>query len=74
MAATYRVERSVNLSHGSYVTEFAIIRTGEGELVRGNDPVLLYRITDLLNEEVTHETNNQRTQARPVASVSSGTD
>ena len=51
MAATYRVERSVNLSHGSYVTEFAIIRAGEGELVHGSDPVLLYRITDLLNED-----------------------
>ena len=51
MAATYRVERSVHLSHGSQITDFAIIRSGDGELVHGSDPVLLYRIADLLNED-----------------------
>ena len=52
MAATYHVERSIRLSHGSQITEFAIIRSGEGELVHGSDPVLLCRIVDLLNADL----------------------
>ena len=51
MSATYRVERAIRFVHGSQITDFAIIRSGDGELVRGSDPVLLYRIADLLNEE-----------------------
>jgi hypothetical protein len=48
----YYVERSVKLgSNGSAITNFAIHRTGDGELVHGKDPVLLYRICELLNEQ-----------------------
>jgi len=55
MAVTYRVERSVRHFKGAYVTDFAIYRSGEGELVHGDDPVLLHRIVDLLNEEARSE-------------------
>jgi hypothetical protein len=48
MDAPFRVERTPN--------HFIIYRSGEGELVRSDDPVLLHRIVDLLNREV--ETNN----------------
>jgi hypothetical protein len=45
----YRVERSVKSANGVVFTNYAILSSGEGELVHGDDPVLLYKIADLLN-------------------------
>jgi hypothetical protein len=48
----YHVERSVTVGHnGNAITNFAIHRSGDGELVHGDDPVLLHRICELLNEQ-----------------------
>jgi hypothetical protein len=44
MTNLYRVERTSK--------HYAIYRTGEGELVRGDDAVLLHRIVELLNDDV----------------------
>jgi len=56
MSAHYRVERTVRQSNGGYTTDYAIYRSGDGELVHGDDPVLMHRIVELLNLEATAST------------------
>jgi hypothetical protein len=54
MSAKYRVERTIKQGFGyddADVTRFTIERTGDGPLVRSDDPVLLNRICDLLNAD-----------------------
>lgn len=54
MAAKFRVERDVRPEGkwcSAQVTTYALVRSGEGELVRGDDATLMYRICDALNRE-----------------------
>lgn len=44
----YRVEVA---RRAGPITEYAIYRSGDGELVSSTDVVLLHRIIDLLNED-----------------------
>lgn len=48
--AKYYVELH-NIGSGKHRTEYAIERSGDGVLVRGEDRVFLDRIADLLNAE-----------------------
>lgn len=61
MDTPYRVEeRMTTVNSGGvtsrYVTAYAIVRTGEDDLCRGDDIVFMHRLVDLLNaDEHTNE-------------------
>jgi hypothetical protein len=61
--AKYSVERTTRLTGGATVTEYAIYRSGDGELVHGDDPVLMHRIVDLLNSETADVTLPEQVSA-----------
>lgn len=58
MAARYYVEYTTRSQHGHVIDEFTLRKAGDGDLVRGKDPVLLHHIADLLNADL-----NQRESA-----------